>query len=122
MSQTRYQKQTFSPLPKQKRPQPIRRADSLSGRRWKCSFCGFVCDSQRDTTGDGVGFTATDIVDPGILQFGTGDKRDVLLSVDAENVIHLSRLDSEGDPIPTVGNFSQQTFAGCPMCGSKAYK
>ncbi len=122
MNQTRYQRQTFHALPKEKRSIAIFGADTLSNRRFKCWNCGFVVDSERSRTGDGVGFKATDVVDPGVLQSGSGDKRDMTLAVDTKTDIYLSSVDSCSNPIPTVGNFSQNVFAGCPSCGSLNYK
>ena len=107
MNQTRYQRRTYEHLPKMKHPHQIWGADDLSGRRWKCWVCGFVADSERDKIGDGAGFFSTDSVDPGIYQGGTGDKRDVTLSVDDNHTIYLAQIGPEGNPLPTKGNFKQ---------------
>src|SRR3990167_2357590 len=103
VNQTRYQRPLFHPLPVERHPRKIWGADTLSDKRWKCWNCGFVVNTDIGKTGDGVGFQARDIVDPGIFAGGTGDKRDTALSLDDNNTIHLSQIDSEGNQIPTVG-------------------
>lgn len=121
-NRTQYQRPMFSSLPVRKRPRQIWGADSLSNKRWKCWVCGFIANSDRDKVGDGVGYHSADIVDPGLLNLGTGDRKDVTLSIDNSSTIHLSRQRTEGDPTATVGNFTQQVSSGCPFCGSKNYR
>ena len=122
MRNSQYSRPIFSPLPKRKRTMSIKGSGSLSNKRWKCWVCGFIANSDRDKTGAGVGYHSTDIVDPGVLNRGTGDSKDVTLSVDDSSVVYLSRLDVVGNQQPTDGNFTHEVSSGCPLCGSKNYR
>ncbi len=121
-NQTRYIKPQRTPIPKLKRPHPLWGADDHSGRFFKCWVCGFICDSERDKVGDGVGYHSRVVVDPGTFVSGAGDIKDTILSVDNDTIIHLSAIGSDGTPIPTVHNFSYEIFEGCRNCGSKNYR
>jgi hypothetical protein len=36
---------------------PVFGTGTHAGKYFKCRHCGFTCDSERDRTGDGVGYT-----------------------------------------------------------------
>jgi hypothetical protein len=40
-----------------KRTRAVYGTDDHANRYFRCQNCGFICDSKRDKTGDGVGYT-----------------------------------------------------------------
>ncbi len=69
-TQNRYGVYGRSRLPREKRSIPVSGDLEDDGRYFKCWNCGFVCDSQRDITGDGSGVTTTTYVDTdGVIKY-----------------------------------------------------
>ena len=127
MSDSRFIHYNRRRLPKEKRSIPVWGADlpdaKQSGLLWKCWNCGFVCNIKRDELGDGVGYIVTDEVRIKNPRLGTGDKKDLSLSIDLYQAgAHLIQLDSNGDPVTIQRHMTQKVFAGCPRCGCKNYK
>ena len=139
-NESRYRQYDLRRLPKEKRTRRIWGAASYIGGRvvgdqsdnlYRCWNCGFVCNSDRDKTGDGVGYKVTDEVDqPVALNLGgsahefpnSDNTRDVKLCFDTIHDIHLVALDSAGDLQTVVHNNTQVVTSGCPLCGSRNYK
>ena len=142
MNQTRYIRPIHTPLPHRKRAIRIWGADTMSGKRFRCWNCGFVCNTDREKTGDGVGYHVQDVTDPETTLLpdysgsavtytgtqysawqnkGTGDSRDISLSIDNDKTIFMSELDANGDKKVMSHNFTSIVSAGCPHCGCKTY-
>jgi hypothetical protein len=128
-------------VPKQKRTIPIYGAVAYdaSGKAvkdqsnilFRCWNCGFVCNTDRDKLGDGVGFRIIDQPDIGPLdtygasiQYPGSNAASMALELCNEDMstVHLMQLDSDGNPVTVMHNFSQVVFAGCPLCGCMNYK
>jgi hypothetical protein len=133
VSDSRYIKYTKVSLPKEKRTVKYWGAESPGGGwlagpdqsniLFKCWNCGFICNTDRDQLGDGVGYVVVDEVRVKPFRLGTGDIKDLSLSIgDFQSGCRLFQLDALGDPVTINYNFTQKVFAGCPSCGSKNYK
>ena len=64
MTQAQYIKYDRRRLESKKRTIAVFGTDDHSNRFFKCWNCGFICDSQRDKTGDGVGYSVVQVTDP----------------------------------------------------------
>ena len=64
MSGPQYIKYDRRRLHRDKRTITVEGSDSHDGKYFKCWNCKFVCDKDRDKTGDGVGYEVVDVVDP----------------------------------------------------------
>jgi len=127
-------------LPRQKRTIKIfgaaayidgRVVKDQSSNLFKCWNCGFICNTDRDKLGDGVGYRIEDQVDTSPLDLAAAalqypqsnaSEKAIIISVDEITPPLLMQLDSEGNPVTIMHNLSQVVYEGCPMCGSKAYK
>lgn len=133
MSDSRFIRYSRTSLPKEKRTIPFWGAESSgggwapgsdqSGILFKCWNCGFICNANRDETGDGVGYVVTDEVRVKFPRLGSGDVKDVSLSIGIyQSGVRLMKLDELGNPVTIMHNFTQKVFSGCPNCGSRNYK
>ena len=133
MSDSRYIKYDRRPLPHEKKTINFWGAESpgggwssgpdQSGVMFQCWNCGFICNTKRDELGDGVGYVVTDEARIKFHRLGTGDIKDISLSIGAyQSGARLMLLDASGNPVTVNHNFTQKVFAGCPHCGSKNYK
>lgn len=121
MSQSRYIREYHRPFPHTRKAKTLYAYDH-EGKLVKCRFCGFICNTDRDRTGDGVGYHVTDVVDPGIYRLDTGDVNDITLSIDNDSTIHMSALSADGTPLTVSHNFTTTVSSGCPQCGSLNYR
>ena len=64
MTDTQYIKYDRRRLPTKRRRIPVFGTDTHSGKYFKCWNCGFICDKDRDKTGDGVGYEVVQVLDP----------------------------------------------------------
>ena len=140
MSDSRIRKYVKTRLPRQKRTISIFGAEGYidgrvvkdqSNKLYRCWYCGFICNTDRDKLGDGEGFYITDDVDKPIVQNkGAGANEfpmsnlqwDVQISIDEPVTPHLAKLDSQGQPIEVMHNNTSMVTSGCPLCGCKSYK
>jgi predicted RNA-binding Zn-ribbon protein involved in translation (DUF1610 family) len=133
VSDSRFIKYDRRKFPKEKKTIPFWGAASpgagygagsdRSGVLFKCWNCGFLCNTNRDELGDGVGYVVTDEARIKIPRLGSGDIRDVSLSIGIfQSGARLMQLDAVGDPVTVVHNMTQRVYAGCPHCGSKNWK
>ena len=140
MSDSRVRKYDKRRLPRQKRTISIFGAEGyIDGRVakdqtnifFRCWNCGFICRTDRDQLGDGEGFYISDDVDKPIVQNkGAGANEfpmsnlqwDVQISIDVLTTPHLSKLDSQGQPMEVMHNNTSMVTSGCPLCGCRNYK
>ena len=124
------QKRTISVFGAVSYDQSGRAVKDQSDKLFRCWNCGFLCNTDRDKLGDGVGYTIKDQPDilplslgSGAFQYpGSNAQWDVTLSLEDMHTVHLMQLDSDGNPMTVMHNFSQVVFAGCPLCGCMNYK
>jgi len=127
MSESRFIRYDRRKLPQEKRTIPVWGADlpdaKQSGILFTCWNCGFLCNITRDELGDGVGYIVTDEIRIKTPRLGTGDIKDLSLSIDPFQAgVHLMQLDPSGAPVTILRQMTQKVFAGCPRCGCKNYK
>jgi hypothetical protein len=140
MTDSRYVRYDKRRLPREKRVIKLFGATSYiagkvvkdqSNTLYRCWNCGFVCHSDRDKLGDGVGYVVKDEPDlPAVLNMGAGAyefpgenaNQDVAISLETGNTLHLMNLDSNGDPMTVRHNFTSTISSGCPFCGCRQYK
>jgi hypothetical protein len=140
MNQSRYTRYDKRRLPVQKRTIPIFGAASyIDGRVvkdqsdtfFRCWNCGFICRTDRDKLGNGVGYVVKDQADvPSYLNLGASafefpgsdNGRDVRLAVEDGATMNLMQLDSDGNPVTVMHNFYSKVTSGCPFCGTRQYK
>jgi hypothetical protein len=108
--------------------QPVK---DQSNNLYHCWNCGFVCNTDRDQIGDGVGYTVIDQPDlPDVLNLGasanefpqSNGQQDNTISVELINTPHLLGLGSDGTPLEIIHNNTSLITSGCPFCGCKQYK
>jgi len=140
MNESRYRQYDTRRLPREKRIIRIfgavsyvsgRPVKDQSNKMYRCWNCGFICNTDRDKIGDGVGYVVKDEADkPAVLNLGAAshefpnsdNSRDVKLCLDTIHDFHLVALDSVGDLVTVMHGFSSNIRSGCPMCGCKQYK
>lgn len=64
MTDTQYIKYDRRRLQSKKRTIAVFGTDTHSNRYFKCWNCGATCDSKRDKTGEGVGYSVVYVTDP----------------------------------------------------------
>ena len=131
MSQSRYIHYDRRTLPKRKRRIPVWGAEThtidQSGKLFRCWNCGFICNTDRDELGDGVGYRVIDEVEDGDgtamgAHIGAAYRANfIALSIGTESDIYSFSLNSDGDPVMVEHNHTQQVSSGCPMCGCRQY-
>ena len=127
-------------LPRQKRTIAIFGAASYidgrvvkdqSDKLFRCWNCGFICNTDRDKLGDGVGYRIEDQVDLAPLDLAeaaieypqsNASEMAITISIDEVSTPLLMKLDSEGNPVTVMHNLSQVVYEGCPLCGCMNYK
>ena len=140
MSDSRIRRYDKRRLPRQKRTIGIfgaegyidgRVAKDQSNKLYRCWYCGFICNTDRDRLGDGEGFYITDEIDrPTVLNRGasayefpmSNNGWDVTISLDVTTTPHLMKLDSQGSAMEGMHNNTTIVTSGCPLCGCKNYK
>jgi hypothetical protein len=102
-----------------------------SGKFYRCWNCGFVCNTDRDKLGDGVGFYITDEPDlysnnQGSVAFqypcSNASQESATICVTKPSTVRLIQLDSNGDLMEAIHNNVSVITSGCPSCGCKNYK
>jgi len=99
---------------------PIR-GDGLDAGKWfKCWWCGFTCNKDRDALGDSQ--SRSGVVHEDYAQKPDYDSRDVTATqalMLSEPQIMIAETDSEGDP-KKVKNaiWVSRKSSGCPLCHS----
>jgi len=121
MTESRYIKYDRRGALSHKRSIPVPGADEQAGKFFRCWNCGYTCNTDRDKLGDGVGYHATDQILGDVFANGRTSK-DNTLSISLTTDVSIIEVDSNSDPKVFKTNFSQITFSGCPLCGSRNYK
>lgn len=102
-----------------------------SNNMFRCWNCGFICNTDRNKLGDGVGYVIEEVPDfPFILNLGasayefpqSNGIQDISLSLESNDTPHLMQLNSDRGPVEPMRNFVTTIISGCPNCGCKNYK
>ena len=119
---SRYIRYSQKRLRKQKKTIRLYGENEDAGKYYRCWNCGFICNIDRDSLGDGDGLTHTDFY---ISSYGSHDSSSplnafvVLDGINEGHVLLKSMADSSTEPIyhelQTGGN-------GCPSCHTLNWK
>jgi hypothetical protein len=118
-------------LPKERRTIPLRANDRISGREqiddgkyFRCWYCGFVCNIERDELSErGPGTILTNVF---ITQYANGpgepyqDPEAIKLGMGGYDFV-LPKADANGDPVVIRQDY-MITGTGCPLCHCRAWK
>lgn len=121
VSENRYGNHFTQRLPRRKRTISLPGDLEDNGKFFKCWNCGFVCNADRNRTGDGDGKTQTDT--PLIAEggFHTGDRMNIAIILD--DMFTVLQNGQDGNPITDYRhNNYPQIIGGCPLCGSLNYR
>lgn len=140
MSESRTRHYHKGRLPREKRTISVfgavsyidgREVKDQSDKLYRCWNCGFLCNTDRDKLGDGVGYTIKDLVEDNPYNMGASSfvwpdsnagELDMRITMDTVSTPVLMQLDSEGNPVTVMHNLSQIVHSGCPLCGTMNYK
>jgi hypothetical protein len=108
-------------LPKRKRTIPLPGDLEDSGRYYRCWYCGFINNVQRNQVGDGDGVTQLDA--PEIAMGGWGMDDPLSLAIILDDMFTLLQNRPDGNPITNYRhNNYPQIIGGCSLCGCKNYR
>ena len=106
----------------EKRTLPMYGEGDDAGKYYRCWNCGFICDADRDVTGDGDGRAYTDFT---VTSQGSADMSDPVngfVVLDGINEGHVALKEmADGTTEVITHNFKVQGNA-CPNCHSQNYK
>jgi hypothetical protein len=120
-TRNRYSVQTRHHLPRRKHRIPIRGDLEDANRYFRCWYCGFTCDSDRDVVGDGDGVIQLDTPEISMGGFCEGDK--LAITVVLDDFLTILENGPDGNPITHYEhNQFPRVISGCPNCGSLNYK
>lgn len=91
-----------------------------SGKWFKCRFCGWPCNSDRDAIGDGVGYVLKDAPIPNYYPLDNGDPLNSIIVIRTlEDAVTINENDTISE---YEHNHYTQPITGCPNCGSRNWK
>lgn len=119
-----YRRSHKIPAPHRSRTRPVRGRGRDADRYFKCWYCGFVCDVERDELGgseSGSGVAHTDALE--LSGESDGIPLSIALGGDIGHYHVAIELESDQDtPKTTYHNFISDISSGCPFCGSKNWR
>lgn len=140
MAESRNRKYYKTRLPREKRVISIfgatayidgRVTKDQSNKFYRCWNCGFVCNTDRDKLGDGVGYYVTDKPDlyynnngSAAFQYpcSNASLQAAKICVTTVSTPRLMQLDSDGNPIGVIHSNTEIITSGCPQCGCKQFR
>lgn len=111
-------------LRKRSRTIPVKGFGDDAGKYYRCWYCGFVCNVDRDALGDAETGSGEYHIDFAGRSDGSGDSSsplNTLALMDGHDVV-LLELDSTGTPKTIYHEFQPKPSSGCPSCGSKNWR
>ena len=106
----------------QKRTLPIYGEGDDAGKYYRCWNCGFICNIDRDTLGDGDGKSYTDFVTASDGHSDMSDPLNGYSVLDGINEYHVAlKVMADGSSEVITHNFAVQG-TGCPLCHTQNWK
>jgi predicted RNA-binding Zn-ribbon protein involved in translation (DUF1610 family) len=124
----RFSSRTVRRVPAKIRTRPVRGKGDDAGRYYRCSYCGFICDAERDRLegenalagNDHQNVVTTSVPVESIPQ--SGGACVAVLGGDI-NFFHTAILSgSDGQPQVVYHTFEPTVNFGCPSCGTTNWK
>lgn len=113
-------------FPRRSRTLPLKGTGDDAGKWYRCWYCGFICNVERDELGDSDSSSGVGHIDYHSQAFGNMDATDSLNRVAVIggplHVFALMELDADGSAKGIRHDFKSDISTGCPFCGSKNWR
>ena len=120
-----YSKARKRNLKKQSRTLPIYCKGDDAGKYFKCWYCGFVCDKDRDMLGDSStkgGDYHLDALNPVVNVPGGNVGNQAVLGGPIGHYHVAAVIGPDGVPTEVRHNYKSNVSKGCPSCGSTNWR